>query len=65
MSLSVSLNILTMGFLMKTKTDIMELIGLICDFYNCYHEILDYTHDKAKLKTENIYSDIHEWLYDD
>lgn len=54
-----------MGFLMKTKTDIMELIGLICDFYNCYHEILDYTHDKAKLKTENIYSDIHEWLYDD
>ena len=50
---------------MKTKTDLMELIGLICDFYNCYREILGYDHDRAKLKTENTYDALHEWLYNE
>lgn len=51
------------GALMKTKTDIIDLIRLICDFYNAYRETLDLTHEEARYKTEFTYEDLHDWLY--
>jgi len=48
---------------MKTKTDIIDLIRLICDFYNAYRETLDLTHEETRYKTECTYEDLHDWLY--
>lgn len=47
----------------KTKTDIMDLLRLVCDFYNEYRETLGYTHEQARAKIEYMYDDLHEWLY--
>ena len=49
---------------MRTKTDFMELICLICDFYNCYREILGLTHEDAKKRVEYIYNDLFDWVYE-
>ena len=49
---------------MKTKTDFMELICLICDFYNTYREILGLTHEDAKKRAEYFYNDLFDWVYE-
>jgi len=49
---------------MKTKTDIMELTRLICGFYNCYREILGYTHEEARHRVELMYNDLWDWIYE-
>jgi len=49
----------------KTKTDIMDLIRMICDFYEAYRETLGLSHEDARAKVEQTYDDLHEWLYRD
>lgn len=50
---------------MKSKTDLMNFIRIICDFYNSYREYLEYDHEQARHKIENMYDDFYEWLYYD
>lgn len=48
---------------MKTKSELSDLLALICDFYDSYREVLKYDHGKAKSKIIYMYDDLHEWLY--
>jgi len=50
---------------MKSKTELAELIGIMCNFYNHYRETLNLSHDEAKQRVVNMYSDFYDWLYDD
>ena len=38
---------------MKTKSEISDLLILICDFYNSYRTILEYSHEEAKSRILN------------
>ena len=49
---------------MKTKTDIMDLIRIICNFYHIYREDLGYTHEEARHKVELTYNDLWDWIYE-
>lgn len=49
---------------MKTKSEISDLLILICDFYNSYRTILEYSHEEAKSRILNMYDDLDKWLYD-
>lgn len=49
---------------MKTKTDIMDLIRFVCDFYNVYREYLGLDHEEARYKVELTYDDLHDWVYE-
>ena len=48
---------------MRTKTDLMELLRMICDFYEAYRDVLGLDHSEARAKIEYMYTDLHEWLY--
>jgi hypothetical protein len=48
---------------MWTKTDIMDLIRVVCDFYNCYCEYLGMTHKEARSRVKHIYNDLQAWVY--
>ena len=48
---------------MKTPTDVMDLVRIICDFYNSYRETLGMSHEVARHKVELMYDDLHDWLY--
>jgi len=50
---------------MKSESDISDFLGIVCDFYNSYREVLGYSHDDAKHKIILMYSDFHLWLYGD
>ena len=50
---------------MKTRTDLMNLLHMICDFYNCNREVLGLTHEEASYKIELMYNDFYEWLYEE
>jgi hypothetical protein len=50
---------------LKSKTDLSDLLILICDFYNAYRETLNYNHEQAKHRIINMYDDLHKWLYDE
>ena len=50
---------------MKSKTELAELIGIICNFYCHYRETLNLNHDEAKKRVVNMYDDLYYWLYDD
>lgn len=50
---------------MRTQTDVMELIRIICDFYQVYRETLGLSHEDARAKVEQTYDDLHSWLYQD
>jgi hypothetical protein len=50
---------------MKSETDLAELLSLICTFYNHYRETLKLSHEEAKQKIINMYSDFNRWLYDE
>lgn len=43
----------------------MDLIRIICDFYFAYHDTLNYSHEEARRKIENMYDDFYEWIYHD
>lgn len=49
---------------MRTQTDVMDLIRVICDFYQAYRETLGMSHEDARAKVEQTYYDLHSWLYD-
>ena len=49
---------------MKTKENLNDLLGVICDTYNAHREILGVTHEQAKHTVQTMYDDLHEWLYE-
>ena len=49
---------------MKTKSEISDLLIIICDFYDAYREIFGYNHNEAKKRIMYMYDDLYEWLYE-
>ena len=43
----------------------MDLIKLICNYYNDRREILKENHEKASHEIELLYSDLHDWIYEE
>lgn len=46
----------------RSKSDIMDLVRIICDFYQVHRETLGLSHEEARHKVELIYDDLYDWL---
>ena len=44
---------------MRTKTDVMELLNMICDFYEAYRDVMGLDHEEARQKISYMYTDLH------